>query len=62
MTPIQTTTHLKAFRYRLRPTKAQEATLLEQLRLCRNLYNCALQERRDAYRKAGVSLTAYDQM
>ena len=62
VTPIQTTTHLKAFRYRLRPTKAQEATLLEQLRLCRNLYNAALQERRDAYRKAGVSLTAYDQM
>ena len=62
VTPIQTTTHLKAFRYRLRPTKAQEATLLEQLRLCRNLYNAALQERRDAYRKAGVCLTAYDQM
>ncbi|WP_229723738.1 RNA-guided endonuclease InsQ/TnpB family protein [Deinococcus aerolatus] len=62
MTPIQSTTHRKAFRYRLRPTKAQEAALLEQLRLCRNLYNAALQERRDAYRKAGKTITAYDQM
>lgn len=52
----------KAFRYRLRPTKAQEAALNEQLRLCRNLYNCALQERRDAYRKAGKTVTGYDQM
>nr|WP_041220756.1 RNA-guided endonuclease TnpB family protein [Deinococcus geothermalis] len=59
---MQTTTHLKTFRYRLRPTKAQEATLTEQLQLCRNLYNAALQERRDAYRKAGKTVTAYDQM
>ncbi|GAA5533551.1 transposase [Deinococcus aluminii] len=58
---IQTTT-LKTFRYRLRPTKAQEAALLEQLRLCRGLYNAALQERRDAYRKAGKTVTGYDQM
>ncbi|GAA5533950.1 transposase [Deinococcus aluminii] len=53
---------LKAFRYRLCPTKAQEAALNEQLRLCHNLYNCALQERRDAYRKAGKTVTGYDQM
>lgn len=53
---------LKAFRYRLNPTKAQEAVLEGQLRLCRNLYNCALQERRDAYRKAGKTVTGYDQM
>ena len=44
---------LKAFRYRLKPTKAQEAVLNEQLWLCRNLYNCALQERRDAYKGSG---------
>ncbi len=53
---------LKAYRYRLCPTKAQEVVLLEQLRLCRNLYNAALQERRDAYRKAGKTVTGYDQM
>ncbi|WP_380076322.1 RNA-guided endonuclease InsQ/TnpB family protein [Deinococcus antarcticus] len=62
MTQIHTTTHLKTFRYRLRPTKAQEATLTEQLRLCRGLYNAALQERRDAYRKAKKTVTGYDQM
>ncbi|MGY2894797.1 putative transposase [Deinococcus sp. UYEF24] len=59
---IQTTTHMKAFKYRLRPTKVQEAALNEQLRLCRNLYNAALEERIGAYRKAGKTLTAYDQM
>ncbi|WP_341462994.1 helix-turn-helix domain-containing protein, partial [Deinococcus wulumuqiensis] len=37
VTHIQATTHLKTFRYRLRPTKAQEVALLEQLRLCRGL-------------------------
>ncbi|WP_240738152.1 RNA-guided endonuclease InsQ/TnpB family protein [Deinococcus fonticola] len=61
MTQIQTTTHHKAFKFRLYPTKAQELVLNEQLRLCRNLYNCALQERRDAYKKAGVTRTYYDQ-
>jgi len=39
---IQTITHKVTFRYRLRPTQAQEAALTEQLRLCRNLYNAAL--------------------
>jgi len=61
VTQIQTSTHYKAFKYRLYPTKAQKAVLNEQLRLCRNLYNAALQERRDAYRKCGVSVSAYDQ-
>ncbi|GGN46623.1 RNA-guided endonuclease InsQ/TnpB family protein [Deinococcus daejeonensis] len=53
---------LRAYRYRLYPTKAQETVLEGQLRLCRNLYNAALQERRDAYRKAGKTVTGYDQM
>jgi transposase len=53
---------LKAFRYRLCPTKAQEAALNEQLRLCRNPYNSALQERRDACRKAWKTVTEYGQM
>ena len=59
---IQTTTHIKAFRYRLRPTKVQEGALNEQLRLCRNLYNCALEERIGAYKKAGKTISGYDQM
>src|SRR5690606_14014250 len=33
-----------------------------QLVLCAELYNAALQERRDAYRMAGVSITAASQM
>ncbi|MBB6018719.1 RNA-guided endonuclease InsQ/TnpB family protein [Deinococcus radiopugnans] len=53
---------LKAFRYRLCPTKAQEAALNEQLRLCRTLYNAALEERKAAYKKARKTLTGYDQM
>ncbi|WP_245575116.1 RNA-guided endonuclease InsQ/TnpB family protein [Meiothermus rufus] len=51
----------KAFKYRLYPTKPQARDLERTLFLCRQLYNAALQERRDAYRKAGVSLTYYQQ-
>ncbi len=46
---------VRVFRYRLYPTRAQEQTLREQLRLCRELYNAALQERRDAYKATGKS-------
>ena len=53
---------MKAFRYRLRPTKAQAAALTEQLRLCRQLYNCALEERIGAYKKEKKTVTGYDQM
>ena len=51
----------KAFRYRLYPTKAQEAELFNQLQLCRNLYNAGLEERIGAYRKAKASRNYYDQ-
>ena len=62
MALIQRTTHIKAFKYRLRPTKAQEAVLTEQLCLCRQLYNSALEERIGAYRKAKKTISGYDQM
>ncbi|AYJ73898.1 putative transposase [Thermus phage phiLo] len=52
---------LKAFKYRLYPTKPQVKDLERILDLCRQLYNAALQERRDAYRKAGKSLSFYEQ-
>jgi putative transposase len=39
---------LKAYKYRLYPTKEQVNALQETLNLCRELYNAALQERRDA--------------
>src|SRR5215469_1653765 len=46
----------KTLRYRLYPTKKQHTTLNQWLALCCETYNAALQERRDAYRMAGISL------
>ena len=51
----------KAFQYRLYPTKAQAAFLNQQLWEACDLYNCALQERRDAWKTCRVSLSYYDQ-
>ena len=42
--------------YRVYPTKRQEGVLFHWLNLHRELYNAALQERREAYRKCGVSI------
>jgi putative transposase len=52
---------IRAFRYPLHPTKAQSRVLDDWLRLCRFLYNGALQHRRDAWRMAKKSITRYDQ-
>src|SRR5260221_1355441 len=51
----------KTFKYKLQPTAEQEGTLGFILRRCRELYNAGLQERRDAWRMRGVSLTAASQ-
>lgn len=51
----------KTFRYRLYPSKAQAEALDYQLREACNLYNAALQERRDAWKKNGVSISYYNQ-
>lgn len=51
----------KTFRYRLYPTKAQAEALTWQLREACTMYNAALQERRDAWRTAGKSVSYYDQ-
>ena len=53
---------LRVYRYRLYPTRAQDAALRETLERLRELYNAALQHRRDAYSKQGVSISAYSQM
>jgi putative transposase len=45
----------KTYQFRLYPTKRQQATLTRWLALCCEVYNAALQERRDAYRIAGKS-------
>lgn len=59
--PQGCTTRRKAFKYRLYPTKPQVKDLERILSLCRQLYNAALQERRDAYRKAGKGVTRREQ-
>jgi putative transposase len=53
---------LRVFRCRLYPTRAQDAALRETLERLRELYNAALQERCEAYRKQGITLSAYGQM
>jgi putative transposase len=49
------------FRYRLLPSKAQHRALEQILESQRQLYNAALEERIGAYRKAGRTLTYFDQ-
>lgn len=51
----------QAYKFRLYPTKTQLALLTDTLDRCRELYNAALQERRDAYRMAGKSITYFEQ-
>ena len=51
----------KSYKYRLSPTRKQAQALQETLNRCRELYNAALQERRDAYRMCHISLNYYDQ-
>ena len=50
-----------AYKFRLYPTRKQQERLQKTLDRARELYNAALQERRDAYRRAGKSITYYDQ-
>jgi putative transposase len=52
---------IKAYKYRVYPTKAQAAQLEQTLRMCRELYNAALEERIAAYKMAGKSVNYYDQ-
>jgi putative transposase len=49
------------YRYRLLPTKQQHRALEAILESQRQLYNAALEERIDAYRKAHVTRTYFDQ-
>ena len=51
----------ETMQYRLYPTEAQREALETQLHEACRLYNAALHERRDAYRRAGLSLNYYDQ-
>lgn len=51
----------KTYQFRLYPTHKQERTLESCLTLCCEVYNAALDERKSAYRMAGVSLSYEDQ-
>jgi putative transposase len=48
------------FKYRLYPTKAQQNALKHTLEQCRLTYNSVLAVRKDAYERAGQSLSLYD--
>jgi putative transposase len=51
----------KAYKYKLVPTPEQAAKLDWTLWRCRELYNAALEERKEAWRMRQVSLSYYDQ-
>src|SRR5215831_10671147 len=51
----------KTCKYKLKPTLEQEQAMAFVVRRCRELYNAALQERRDAWQKCGVSMTLASQ-
>ena len=51
----------KTFKYRLYPNRPQRERLQTTLDLCRELYNAALQERRDGYKVAQAKLNYYTQ-
>ncbi len=63
---IFTTTHHQigmktAYKFRLYPTRQQEAQLDLTLETCRHLYNTALVDRRNAYEVEGISRSYEDQ-
>jgi putative transposase len=47
----------KAYKFRIYPTRKQIGTLEWTLRRCKELYNAALEERREAYRMSSVSVS-----
>jgi putative transposase len=51
----------KTFKYKLKPTPEQERSLERTLMLCRHVYTAAIGERREGWRKCGVSVTYYQQ-
>ncbi len=47
----------KTFKYKLKPTPEQERMLDRAVMLCRHVYNAAIEERREAWRMRGVSVS-----
>ena len=52
---------IRAFRFKLKPTRAQHGRLRDALEHSRQLYNAALEERIDCYRKTGQGRSYFDQ-
>ena len=52
---------IRSFKFLLRPTRHQMVVLAACLEDHRELYNAALEHRRTAYRKAGVTVSYFDQ-
>jgi putative transposase len=52
---------VKAYKYKLKTNAKFEAALQATLNICRELYNAALQERRDAYKINGLSINYHAQ-
>lgn len=52
---------LKSYKFRLFPSKSQVTKLETTLELCRELYNAALSERREAWQRQKKSITYLDQ-
>jgi putative transposase len=57
----QTVTVRKTYKYKLQPTAEQQQAMAFVVCRCRELYNAGLQERREAWQKCGVSITAASQ-
>ncbi len=51
----------KTFKFKVKPTPEQERMLARTLMLCRHVYNAAIEERREAWRKCGISVNYYRQ-
>lgn len=49
------------YKFRIYPKPSQTTKLENTLTLCRNLYNAALQERRNAWRLRKKSISKFDQ-
>src|SRR5436305_9912561 len=59
--PKKDTKPRKTYQFRIYPTHKQVNRLEEWLDLCCEIYNAALDERKSAYRMAGVSFSYEDQ-
>jgi putative transposase len=58
---VQQSTAIRTYRYRLYPTRAQVETMTAHLAVCCELYNAALQERREAWRICRKSVQFVEQ-